>query len=278
VWNFHESTFREKTPERVVRELAEIEAPNVFIVDDIFWLNPKRGREMAQAVKASGINKHFTVQTRTDIICRHPELVEMWKECGKLTIFLGLEKIDDAGLASINKRNSASNNHRAIEILQELGVGYTPNLIVDPDWGREDFAKLRAWIERTGAYNSGFSILTPLPGTDLWDHVKDNITTEDWELFDIVHSVLPTRLPLEEFYGEYASLWRTTLDVRYRLTGRTRFYLGLAYAVATGKVTMNALHKGMHMSKVFSRAETFLRGHRDSGARLQAVRSSGIAG
>jgi len=39
VWKFHESTFREKSPDRVVRELLQIEAPNVFITDDIFWMN-----------------------------------------------------------------------------------------------------------------------------------------------------------------------------------------------------------------------------------------------
>jgi radical SAM superfamily enzyme YgiQ (UPF0313 family) len=50
VWKFHESTFREKTPERVVAELRQIEAPNVFITDDIFWMNVKRGRELAEAL------------------------------------------------------------------------------------------------------------------------------------------------------------------------------------------------------------------------------------
>src|SRR5881394_105428 len=43
VWKFHESTFREKSPERVVEELKEIAAPNIFVTDDIFWMNVKRG-------------------------------------------------------------------------------------------------------------------------------------------------------------------------------------------------------------------------------------------
>ncbi|NIM63412.1 MAG: B12-binding domain-containing radical SAM protein, partial [Acidobacteria bacterium] len=76
------------------------------------------------------------------------ELIELWKECGNLTIFLGLEKIDDAGLASVNKSNTAANNDRAIEIVQEAGVGYAPNFIVDPDWELEDFEKLKRWIDR----------------------------------------------------------------------------------------------------------------------------------
>jgi radical SAM superfamily enzyme YgiQ (UPF0313 family) len=213
VWKFHESTFREKSPERVVKELEAITAPNVFITDDIFWMNVRRGEEMAKQIKAAGIKKYFTVQTRTDIICKFPHLIEMWKDCGNLAIFLGLESVTDEGLKAVNKKNTADNNVRAIEILKDLGVGFTPNFIVDPAWDRDDFARI-------GAYNSGFSILTPLPGTDLWDSAKKNVTTDDWEMYDIVHAVLPTKLPLEEFYEEYSGLWRHVLDVRYIHRGR----------------------------------------------------------
>ncbi|MCB1057350.1 MAG: hypothetical protein KDD11_17760, partial [Acidobacteria bacterium] len=263
--------FREKSPERVVAELKTIEAPSVFITDDIFWMNVKRGREMAEAIRKSGIRKRFTVQTRTDIICKFPDLVKQWKDCGELSIFLGLEKIDDAGLDSVNKSNNAANNDHALEILRDLGVGYTPNFIVDPSWEHEDFARLRDWVAERGAYNSGFSVLTPLPGTDLWDSVKADVVTEDWELFDITHSVLPTKLPLDEFYREYAGLWRHALEMRYRIRGKARTYLELLAALASGKVTYTALKKGMNMSKRFSTADTFLRGHRESPARLEAA-------
>jgi radical SAM superfamily enzyme YgiQ (UPF0313 family) len=273
VWKFHESTFREKSPERVVEELGMIEAPNVFVTDDIFWMNVKRGKELARQIQAAGIRKYFTVQTRTDIICRHPEIVEMWKDCGHLAIFLGVEKVDDAGLASVNKKNKAANNLRAIEILKELGVGFTCNFIVDPDWGYDDFAKLRDWIETHGTYNSGFSVLTPLPGTDLWSAVERDVVTRDWEMYDIVHSVLPTRLPLDEFYAEYSRLWDHALKVRYKYRGRARSYVQLAAALATGQVSMGAVRKGWNLAKELSDPATFLRGHRDSPPELAQAAS-----
>jgi radical SAM superfamily enzyme YgiQ (UPF0313 family) len=261
VWKFHESTFREKSPERVVRELEQITAPNIFITDDIFWMNVRRGEEMAKQIKAAGIKKYFTVQTRTDIIVKFPKLVEMWKDCGDLAIFLGLESVTDEGLKAVNKKNTADNNVQAINILKDLGVGFTPNFIVDPAWDRDDFKRLRDWIADIGAYNSGFSILTPLPGTDLWDSAKNQVNTHDWEMYDIVHAVLPTKLPLEEFYAEYSGLWQHALDVRYKMRGKMRTYLQLAAAVATRKVTFSALRKGMNIAKVFSRPETFLSAH-----------------
>jgi radical SAM superfamily enzyme YgiQ (UPF0313 family) len=261
VWKFHESTFREKSPERVVQELKEIAAPNIFITDDIFWMNVRRGEEMARQIKAAGIKKYFTVQTRTDIICKFPDLIEMWKDCGSLSIFLGLESVTDEGLKSVNKKNTADNNIRAINILKELGVGFTPNFIVDPAWDRDDFTRLRDWIDNMGAYNSGFSILTPLPGTDLWDSAKQQVVTHDWEMYDIVHTVLPTKLPLEEFYSEYSGLWRHALDVRYRYRGKMKTYFQLGAALATRRVTFGAVRKGMNIAKVFSKPETFLRAH-----------------
>ncbi|MDP9362444.1 MAG: B12-binding domain-containing radical SAM protein [Acidobacteriota bacterium] len=261
VWKFHESTFREKSPERVVRELKDIKAEAIFITDDIFWMNVKRGEEMARQIKAAGIKKFFTVQTRTDIICKFPHLIEMWKDCGKLAIFLGLESVTDEGLKAVNKKNTADNNVRAIKILQELGVGFTPNFIVDPAWDRDDFKRLRDWIDHTGAYNSGFSVLTPLPGTDLWDAAKEQVTTHDWEMYDIVHAVLPTKLSLDDFYEEYSGLWRHALDVRYRYRGKWKTYVQLGAALATGKVSLNNVRRGLGMAKTFSKPETFLRAH-----------------
>jgi len=266
VWKFHESTFREKSPERVVAELQAIEAPNVFITDDIFWMDVRRGEALARAIQAAGIKKYFTVQTRTDIICKFPHLIEMWKDCGQLAIFLGLEAITDEGLDAVNKHNTAANNERALGILKDLGVGFTPNFIVDPAWDHADFARLRDWIDRTGAYNSGFSVLTPLPGTDLWQAAQARLTTQNWEMFDIVHAVLPTRLPLADFYGEYSRLWRHALEVRYRMRGKARTYLQLGAALATRRVTLDAVRKGMNIAKVFSRPDTFLAAHRAATA------------
>ncbi|HUP61963.1 MAG TPA: radical SAM protein [Thermoanaerobaculia bacterium] len=261
VWKFHESTFREKSPQRVVEELRDIAADAIFITDDIFWMNVKRGEEMAKQIKAAGIKKFFTVQTRTDIICKFPHLIEMWKDCGKLAIFLGLESVTDEGLKAVNKKNTADNNVKAINILQELGVGFTPNFIVDPAWDRDDFLRLREWIDKTGAYNAGFSILTPLPGTDLWDHAKNQVTTHRWEMYDIVHTVLPTKLPIEDFYDEYSGLWQHALDVRYKHRGKLRTYFALGAAVATGKVSLKNVNRGLGMARTFTRPDTFLRAH-----------------
>src|SRR5262249_42165609 len=113
VWKFHESTFREKSPAHVVRELQDIKADAIFITDDIFWMNVRRGEEIARQIQAAGIRKYFAVQTRSDIICKFPHLIEMWKDCSsKIQVFLGLEAVTDEGLKAVNKKNTTDNNVR----------------------------------------------------------------------------------------------------------------------------------------------------------------------
>ena len=89
------------------------------------------------------------------------------------------------------------------------------------------------------------------------------MTTHDWEMYDIIHTVLPTKLPLEEFYEEYSRLWRHALDVRYKMRGKVRTYVQLGAALASGKVSVKAVRKGMNIAKVFSDSETFMRAHRE---------------
>jgi radical SAM superfamily enzyme YgiQ (UPF0313 family) len=266
VWKFHESTFRQKSAARVVQELSQIRVPNVFITDDIFWMDARRCTELGRAIKASGIRKTFFVQTRTDIVCKFPHLIEEWRDLGYLTVFLGVEKVDDAGLASVNKSNSSENNVRALEILKELGVGYSCNFIVDPSWEREDFDRLKRWMDRHTSYNAGFTVLTPLPGTDLWDTDKERVATYDWRIYDLFHTVLPTKLPLDEFYKEVAGLWDWSRHVFYRHRGKASFYLQLALGLATGKISLKAMRKGFDMAKALSDPESFMELHRESEA------------
>ena len=51
----------------------------------------------------------------------------------------------------MNKKNKACNNVKAIEILKDLGVGFTPNFIVDPAWERDDFTLAEQFNRRGGS-------------------------------------------------------------------------------------------------------------------------------
>ena len=55
-----------------------------------------------------------------------------------------------------------------------------------------------------------FSVLTPLPGTKLYEDTRSDLISDNPELYDCYHSLFRTRLPLREFYYELAKLLEVT--------------------------------------------------------------------
>jgi len=207
VWRFHQGKVRFKSPERMVEELEAVERKNVFITDDNFLASVPRAEAIADLLLRKGIEKRFIFQARTDSIARHPEAVAKLREAGFATVFLGLEKIDAEGMESVHKGNTVECNETAIAVLKKVGINIFGTLIVDPDYDERDFTRLRDYVTRHAIPNAWFTVLTPLPGTALFDQVQEALTTRNWEMFDLAHAVLPTKLGLERFYREYAGLY-----------------------------------------------------------------------
>jgi radical SAM superfamily enzyme YgiQ (UPF0313 family) len=139
---------------------------------------------------------------------RHPDLVEKWRNVGMELLLVGLEACDDRALKEMRKKTTAEMNRRAIEICRANDIELAAYLIVDPTFDHEDFRHLSEYVERNHLTHPIFTVLSPFPGTDLYDTVKGTLTTQSFELIDFFHTVLPTRLPLEEFYEEFLKLYR----------------------------------------------------------------------
>lgn len=208
VWRFYRGRVRLKSSKRVVEELKTIEEPSVLFTDDNFLTDFSRAEEIARLIQKENIRKRYSIQARSDAIVRHPEIIAQWRKVGLEAVLIGFEKPDQKELDALNKHNSVENNERALEVCRENGIEPSPSFIVDPSYDHSDFAALRAYIRRLKLKHPAFTVLTPLPGTVLFDEMQGLLTTTNYELFDVVHAVLPTRLPLPEFYDELASLWR----------------------------------------------------------------------
>ncbi len=216
VWIFYQGRCRMKSPERVISELLRLKEKKILFTDDNFLINISRAEEIVRLLKKSHLRKQFTIQARSDTIVEHPDTIARLKEVGLKGVFIGFEKIKDDELASIEKKNSVRNNEEALEILRSLNIDVWASFIIDPDYKREDFEHLRQYIIEHRIETPTFSVLTPLPGTPLYQEKEGKLTERDYDLFDIAHAVLPTHLPLREFYQEYARLWDTPYS-KYRL-------------------------------------------------------------
>ncbi len=134
VWVFYSRKIRGKSPEKLAEEIANIKEKYIFLTDDIAFLHKEPAIQLALKLKEMGVKKRFTCETRADVVVRHKDVIELWKEVGLEFIFLGLEKIDNEGLKSVKKHTKAGVNEKALDVLNSHGIRPMATFIVDPEW------------------------------------------------------------------------------------------------------------------------------------------------
>jgi radical SAM superfamily enzyme YgiQ (UPF0313 family) len=203
--------------EDVVTELESIEEPIIFWLDDEILLKPKRTVQLAKEIEKAGIKKDHLISCRSDTLIKHPECIEAWAKIGLKSAMIGFEAHSDKELERMQKDSSIAKNEEAIRICKANNVQIRGNFIVHPDYTKEDFKQLAKYAKSLDVEVKGFTILTPFPGTELYDEMKDDLITDNLDLFDVYHALVPTRLPLKQFYKEYAGLFMKASPILKRL-------------------------------------------------------------
>jgi radical SAM superfamily enzyme YgiQ (UPF0313 family) len=206
MWALTGGRYLRRQPEKVVEELAGLAEPYVFFADDESLVDTARMKTLASLIGQAGIRKRYFLYGRSDTIAKNPELLEQWRDVGLERIFVGLECFRDEDLRAINKGSTLDDNQRAVRILRELGIQIWPSFIVRQEFTPVDFAAYRQYVRDLGLNFAGFAMLTPLPGTQFYEEVKDRLITDNYDLYDFFHTVLPTVMPLEQFHHEYRKL------------------------------------------------------------------------
>ena len=144
IWQLHARAVRERSIESVCRDFATV-GDEVFVADDLFWHHPSRSLDLASELRRRGIKKRWLlVQSRVDLVARHPELLEAWRPIAKdFDIFFGLEAATDQGLKNLTKDATVDETARGVDVARRLGYGVTGNFVIDPAWER---AGLRAVV------------------------------------------------------------------------------------------------------------------------------------
>jgi hopanoid C-3 methylase len=227
-WTFYGRSYRKVTPEAAADELASIREPNVFIVDDVAFIRPEHGDGIAAELERRRVRKRYYLETRSDVLLRNTEVFERWTRLGLRYMFLGMEAIDAEGLELYRKRVSPDDNFKALETARRLGINVAINLIVDPAWDAGRFQAIREFALAVPEIVH-LTVMTPYPGTEIWHTESRRLTTRDYRLYDIQHAVVPTTLPLDEFYTE---LVRTQAVIN-------RKHLGLRTAFGALRIVAN---------------------------------------
>ena len=250
VWVFHRSRCRFKSPGRVAEELQRVGSDIAYFVDDNFLQNLRRAERIHELVADAGLKLKYWMQARADSIVRRPDLIERWAEIGLSTVLVGFEKFREEELTDLRKRSTVEANEEAARILRANGVDIWGAFIVDPSWGKSDFAALAEYVRRLKISFPQFTVLTPLPGTEFFREKVKELTTRNHETFDFLHSVLPTRLPAGEFYSEMAHLYASTTMSLSELRDRIR----------SGRIQASGLQRIKNLLSEVTNPEAYLQG------------------
>jgi radical SAM superfamily enzyme YgiQ (UPF0313 family) len=220
VWQHHHGTFEVESAERTIKELAEQPSTYTVIVDDLAFSDVALTNRLIDGIKANGIKKRYWAQIRADNVSpknpakrkEHHRMFERLAEAGLDTVLIGLESFDPAELKRVNKGLAPERNVEALRVLRDLDIKVMGAQIVFPDWDVADFDRTIELNQTLGIEVPQFTILTPLPGTPDYQRAvaSGKMLTEEPAYFDFYHSVLPTRLPLPEFYTQISRLSRET--------------------------------------------------------------------
>lgn len=252
IWEFYERRTRFLGAKRIADQMEACEERFIFVLDDNFLSKKSRLIELCEELESRKIKKFWMTQGRTDFVADNPELMARLAKNGLVGLLSGYESNDEDALKSLRKHNTWEKNIRANQILADLGILSTGIFMVRPDWTAEQFDSLYAYINSLSVGIPLVTCLTPLPGTQLYRTMANQLVTTDYRLFDLLHPVLPTRLPRAEFYRHFSrSVDAVQPSIRRALTGVAKKRPELVASLVSG------------LAWFFARSWRYQRVHRD---------------
>jgi radical SAM superfamily enzyme YgiQ (UPF0313 family) len=168
---------RVKTVAQVMAELDQIYAAgwrdSVFIVDDNFIGNKARSKEICAALAAWRSNNTTTFNFITEAslnLADDPELMQLMKDAGFTSVFLGIETPDESALVACNKtQNTRRSLLDSVALIQSYGMQVMGGFILGFDTDRDDiFDRMVDFIQKSGIPVAMVGLLQAMPGTQLF--------------------------------------------------------------------------------------------------------------
>jgi radical SAM superfamily enzyme YgiQ (UPF0313 family) len=168
---------RTKAVSQVLAELDQLRAAGwreaVFIVDDNFIGNKARAKELCAALAEwrNQYRTNFDFSTEASLnLADDPELMQLMKDAGFKSVFLGIETPDESGLIATNKlQNTRRSLLDSIATIQSYGMQVMGGFILGFDTDREDiFDRMVEFIQKSGIPIAMVGLLQAMPGTQLF--------------------------------------------------------------------------------------------------------------
>ncbi|MGH9934828.1 MAG: B12-binding domain-containing radical SAM protein [Blastocatellia bacterium] len=200
-------SFYTQTVDDALAEIDRLPGRHLYFLDDHLFGNPRFAAALFDGMKGMG-RLWQAAGTVKSVLA--PELLEKAVECGLRSLFVGFETLNPANLREQHKYQNLNRDYtEAIRRLRGLGVMINGSFVFGMD-GDDDsvFDCTVEWAIEQGIETATFHILTPYPGTALYQRMvaQGRMLDNDWDLFDTRHVVFrPAKMSAENLEGGY---WR----------------------------------------------------------------------
>ncbi len=219
-WRFWGGKWRFKSPKRVVDEIEfchkEYGIRFIWFTDDNLGLGGNTDK-ICDEIISRGLSDEIMwfVQARCDDVCGNKDILPKLRRSGLFWVLTGLESHSQETLDGFRKDIRLSDSKQAVDLLKRNDIFSQATMIIgDRRDSRRSIGNLREFVNEVDPDLAIFMILTPFPGTDLYDVARSSGWIEDlnWANYDMVHAVMGTdflsRLEVqEELYECYRSFY-----------------------------------------------------------------------
>jgi radical SAM superfamily enzyme YgiQ (UPF0313 family) len=195
--------YRFRSTENIIEELRLYSGRKaaIFFYDDNFAADPKRTRDLCEAIIREKLKITWTTQVRADVT-RDPELVGLMKKSGCHTVYIGFESVNPDALEDMKKKQTVAEIANAVKVFRRHRINIHGMFVLGFD--QDDWRSVRKTVrfaKRARLMSTQFLILTPLPGSAFYDQIsaENRIRFHDWALYDAHHAVFqPARFSLPD--------------------------------------------------------------------------------
>jgi radical SAM superfamily enzyme YgiQ (UPF0313 family) len=204
-------SFYTQTVDAALAEIDRLPGRHLYFLDDHLFGSPRFAEALFEGMR--GMRRLWQAAgTVTSVLA--PRLLERAVESGLRSLFVGFETLNTSNLLEQRKFQNLKRDYgQAIRRLHDLGVMINGSFVFGMDGDDESvFERTVEWAVTQGIETATFHILTPYPGTALYERMaaQRRITTDDWDRYDTRHAVFrPTRMSAATLEHGY---WRAYRD------------------------------------------------------------------
>jgi anaerobic magnesium-protoporphyrin IX monomethyl ester cyclase len=218
-WRHWQGTWRVKSPQRIADEMEfchrNFGSEFIWLTDDNLGSGTRIGDIADEIIKRRMPDVTWFVQARCDDIVRNREALPKLRESGLNWVLLGVENSDPSTLQGFNKGITPDEAKTAVRLLKQNGIfAHAMFIIGNRKDTAESIFRLRRFADELDPDFVLFGVLTPFPGTQVYEEARRNGWIEDvnWSHYDMVHAIMPTetlstREVQEELYKCYRSFY-----------------------------------------------------------------------